>query len=413
MQWTQNLCRICGQISETCHSIYSADVASVLEDKIKKCFNLTMCRGDYKPQQICNSCVLKLDEFSRFIDTCYSTNEKFESIYYSSQSWQDRNYDYHLPQKQSVIVSNKQAGDNLDPGIVLENLHMNNYPLNDTDVLEIVGEGNYNSENCGNAKARSPYSTVLRHPPDSEQYIPPPNNNNDICYTNLDDFHNINSSNAEPKNMDEKKNSIKKTVSVKAIQNSLEAPLNNVQIKNDAKKSYPCPHCDKTFLRRGSLNSHVANHTNIRPFKCDDCSKTFAVKSQLTAHKKIHGDIHKCQYCSKKFPVPSKLDRHVRIHKNDKPFVCNHQGCGKAFSDKRNLQGHKLTHSSVKQYSCPVCIKMFKTVSRLKQHLKCHTSAMMYTCNLCLKKYKYKSNLISHIKKHNNICPYCKKELRE
>lgn len=359
------------------------------------------------------------------MDVCYTTNQKFESIYFNSQSWQNRSYDYPPSQKQSVIVSNKQGPDNLDfepyknTGIALENLNISNCQLNDTDVLELVGDGNYNAENCSNymnENVRSPYSTVLRHPSNKEEYnvssnyasqdTEQSNANNTCCVNNS---YNPNTSSVELRNSKKgTDNFIKKTISVDSVKNNLQRPLPTSCHKEKLKKSHLCVHCQRLFSRRGTLNSHLASHTNIRPYKCEDCPKSFAVKSELTTHKKIHGDDHKCTYCAKKFPVPSKLERHVRIHTNNKPFVCSVANCGKAFSDKRNLEGHRLMHSSEKKHACPVCTKLFKTANRLRQHSKCHTGGVIYTCDLCSKKYKYKSNLISHIKKHSNICPYCK-----
>lgn len=39
--WSSNLCRICGKISDLCHSIYNNDPTSnSIEEKIKKCLRL-------------------------------------------------------------------------------------------------------------------------------------------------------------------------------------------------------------------------------------------------------------------------------------------------------------------------------------------------------------------------------------
>ncbi|KAJ8968498.1 hypothetical protein NQ317_014670 [Molorchus minor] len=113
MQWSQNLCRICGQVSENCHFIYDKDATSPLEAKIKKCLNLELNKSDFKPKQMCNACVAKLNDLCDFIDICHATNKKFDSIYYS-QAWQNRAYDCQSTQKQSVIVSSRQVADNLD-----------------------------------------------------------------------------------------------------------------------------------------------------------------------------------------------------------------------------------------------------------------------------------------------------------
>ncbi|KAJ8931431.1 hypothetical protein NQ314_015657 [Rhamnusium bicolor] len=427
MQWSQNLCRTCGQISDTCHFIYNKDIPSSLENKIKKYLHLNLYKGDYKPKQICNSCIIKLNEFADFIDTCHTTNQKFEMIYFNSQTWHNRNYEYPPPQKQSVIVSSKQVADNLDfelyknTGIVLENLNVTNCQLNDAEMLDLVGNGDYNSGNSENymndMKLKGHHTTVLRHPTNLEGSVLPANyncqsleKNDKMCYSirydsyNPDSISSVNIS-KEINAQTEKK----RTVTIDSVKKSLTLPGNKMCSPKETKKTYFCPHCDREFIRKGTLNSHIAVHTNIRPYKCGECSKSFAVKSDLTTHKKVHSDQHKCSFCFKKFSVPSKLERHIRIHTNEKPYICNFVNCNKAFSDKRNLEEHKLTHVSEKKYSCTVCNKMFKTLNRLKQHSKCHSCGIMYTCDLCSKTYKYKSNLISHIKKHNSICLYCKK----
>ncbi|KAJ8943265.1 hypothetical protein NQ318_017283 [Aromia moschata] len=426
MQWSQNLCRTCGQISETCHFIYNKDAPNTLECKLKKCLNLDLCKGDYKPKQICHSCVIKLNELSDFIDICYATNEKLESIYYTSQNWQNRNYECLPSQKQSVIVSSRQAPNSLDfelyknTGIVLENINVTNCPLNDSDMhLDLVGNGEYTTENCENFSAtdrpRSQYMSLLRHPNGVEDSAPKYDNcqttennktNNKICYIKYDNPYsqngNTNSEFGSQADMD-LDTAKKKMVTVYAVQKSIVVPP-KICKKEKTKKSYACPKCDK-----GTLNSHMAIHTNKRPYKCENCPKSFAIKSDLTMHKKIHNSKHKCSFCCKTFSVPSKLQRHIRIHMNNKPFACNFPNCGKAFSDKRNLDGHKFSHLTEKNYSCGVCNKMFKSATRLKRHSKCHNTTVLYSCELCSKKYKYKSNLVSHIKKHNNICPFCKK----
>ncbi|KAK9355808.1 hypothetical protein V1523DRAFT_404178 [Lipomyces doorenjongii] len=52
-------------------------------------------------------------------------------------------------------------------------------------------------------------------------------------------------------------------------------------------------------------------------------------------------DRYVCQVCSRAFSRPSSLRIHSHSHTGEKPFVCGHQGCGKAFSVRSNMKRHE------------------------------------------------------------------------
>lgn len=49
---------------------------------------------------------------------------------------------------------------------------------------------------------------------------------------------------------------------------------------------------------------------------------------------------YKCDYCTKRFARPSSLATHRFVHTGEKPFLCHHERCGKAFSVMSNLRRH-------------------------------------------------------------------------
>ena len=54
---------------------------------------------------------------------------------------------------------------------------------------------------------------------------------------------------------------------------------------SEKRKPYKCDLCDKSFVLKYSLTSHVSIiHEEKKPFKCDRCDTTFAYKSVLDKH---------------------------------------------------------------------------------------------------------------------------------
>ena len=99
-----------------------------------------------------------------------------------------------------------------------------------------------------------------------------------------------------------------------------------------------------------------------------------------------------------------RLEGHALIHTGEQPFACDHEGCGKRFSDSWTLTIHKRTHTGEKPYKCAYagCDKCFSNSSDLIKHERTHTREKPYKCAYagCDKCFSNSSNL----KKHERRC---------
>ena len=117
---------------------------------------------------------------------------------------------------------------------------------------------------------------------------------------------------------------------------------------------------------------------NTKWFPFSERSETMR---ELTDERMIHGDARvaeiclirkvQCRLCEVFYPKEHCLKFHIRTHTNGKPYICQLEGCNKAFTRPGSLSEHqRRTHERAHSHGCPMCEKVFSCQSDLKNHLR-------------------------------------------
>lgn len=115
------------------------------------------------------------------------------------------------------------------------------------------------------------------------------------------------------------------------------------------------------------MKTHVRRYFK---YSCNSCSKRYFRARHLQIHlKNAHLPSKKleCPICHKVFKAVNNLKQHLHLHSDERPYVCDYEGCDKSFKQKPGLQQHiRFMHNSNDTY-CKTCRKR---VPDLEKHMK-------------------------------------------
>lgn len=171
-----------------------------------------------------------------------------------------------------------------------------------------------------------------------------------------------------------------------------------IPMDENRNEKFFCRTCGKCFEKVTELNHHAESHAKRLPWR-----------SHLQNY--VPGEQNfPCQSCQNSYKTSSGLTNHViSVHMGEKPFTCTL--CGKAFSQKGNLEEHRTTHAQERNYPCEICTKRFKSKRKLKKHMDQHLPPV--ECDICHGLFSTKETLRSHrllhTRKRSYQCNVCTK----
>lgn len=174
--------------------------------------------------------------------------------------------------------------------------------------------------------------------------------------------------------------------------NTLELDMHAAFHRNDVR--FQCVWCRKCYSSRHKLHYHIKNsHVKMPSFQCDQCDKSFKFSQQLKIHRIVHTDEKpRCYICNKTFLTKYNLQSHLTSHVSSKSFECDI--CGIKFTYKRNLYIHLKRHVMARENHPNDLHAALKERKKKMKKLQCDTCGRDFAYQKSLEKCDHKKLVI-------------------
>ena len=154
--------------------------------------------------------------------------------------------------------------------------------------------------------------------------------------------------------------------------------------KEDAKKKYECPHCEKSFNSKRDRKRHInCRHLQTKGKSCDICDYKTVRGTNLLHHiQSVHEGIrYSCDECSFQATTLGNVNVHKKIKHQGLRYRCDQ--CDHSVTSYNNLLKHKKSKHEGVEYSCHICVYKVKTEETLLNHMRNIHEAKLLTCDYC------------------------------
>lgn len=180
------------------------------------------------------------------------------------------------------------------------------------------------------------------------------------------------------------------------------------KLTNEQLKSLMCPICERKFLEKRHLRSHMNVH-NGTSYMCKFCRKTFRdvnnyKRHRLTVHKNM--TVNENDDCTEiKIRDDDNINKSTSNTVNAVDWVCEY--CNEDFEFEIRMAKHiiKEHNENKPEHACNICNEKLSTPANLLAHMRGHMESTQHKCTFdgCGQGFAYKSSLGVHLDKHNRF----------